>query len=128
MSNHCNYTFITGSKKNTPCNRIIRGKESTRCYQHKPKILKFDTPIVEPKVEPTPMKTKGKPIKINDPEIKVITTKSNPINIPKKNDQSYEQLKIDKSSSSDSDSDSDSSDSYSISSSSSDYSTSSDSD
>lgn len=120
MSNHCNYQFITGAKKGTPCNRFIRSKESTLCYQHKAKVVKpKEESIVEPLLEPikeqswpasTPMKRKGTAVKINDPEKpKVITTKSDPIDIPVKPiakevkpDQSFEQLKIDESSSSDS--------------------------
>jgi len=130
---NCNYQFLTGAKKGTPCNRLIRGKDSNLCYQHKAKTVKLEQPIKEEPISQTPMKTKGKPIKINDPDIKKITTKteehvpikrveSKPIEIVNnKDDESFEELPVDSASSS-------SSDSYSISDSSSDLDTSSDSD
>ncbi len=96
MQNHCEYVFLTGTKKNTKCDSFIRGKgkdgSNSFCYQHKPKIVKPKEAFapasltngskavgqgeVKAESQMSPIKRKGKPVKINPNEDEIKEQKS----------------------------------------------------
>ncbi len=62
----CTYEYMCGKKKNTKCGRVVRKKDESFCFAHRPKNVEPVVEIIKTKnIEiPKPVKDNIKPKKI----------------------------------------------------------------